>query len=263
MVGIHKMLRHPEIRRFCLLTPIALAVGSCYSLAIADPVFSQTSTTPASTTRKGESNSGSKAQSRPLLTTGSQGADVIELQGVLKLLGYYTGAVNGGYDQPTAIAVTKFQKAAGLPADGVVGSETWTRLLPPSPTVTSSPNPPSATVRKPTVSPIATGQASNSLPASPPSASATSGKNSATKPILPNTSPNKPELIAFPILRVGMQGSAVIGLQERLKALGFLKSSSDGVFGAETQAAVKAAQKKFSLASDGVVGAGTWLVLMR
>lgn len=268
MVGLHKMLRHLEIWRFCLLTPIAIGVGSCFSLAIADPAFSQTSTIPASTTRKGESDSGAKA-SRPLLTTGSQGAEVIELQGVLKLLGYYTGAVNGGYDPSTAIAVTKFQKAAGLPADGVVGSETWTRLLPPSPTVTASPNPstpnpPSAAFPKPTgSSPISTGQASLDTPAKPPSTSATLSKNSATKPPIAATSPAKPELIAFPILRIGMQGSAVAGLQERLKALGFLKSGSDGVFGTETQAAVKAAQKKFSLASDGVVGAGTWLVLMR
>ncbi|MBM0740740.1 peptidoglycan-binding protein [Phormidium sp. CLA17] len=161
------------------------------------------------------------------------------------------------------MAVTKFQKAAGLPADGVVGSETWNRLLPPSPTVTASPTtntaaPPS----KPTTSfPIPSSQASTSAPAKP-ATSATPAKSTATKSPT-SESAAKQELIALPILRVGTQGSAVTGLQERLRALGYLKSSADGVFGAETQAAVKAAQKRFSLEPDGVVGTGTWLVLMR
>ncbi|MEX0272686.1 peptidoglycan-binding protein [Leptolyngbyaceae cyanobacterium UHCC 1019] len=256
MVDIHKMLRHLTIWQFCLLTPIAIGAGSYLSLVLADPTFSQTPTPPAaSTPTTGGSDKGAKAPSRPLLTTGSQGAEVIELQGVLKLLGYYTGALNGGYDPSTAIAVTQFQKAAGLPADGIVGAETWTRLLPPSPTVISAPKtPPVSAPPK---------QASANPPAKLLAVPATPSKNSATKSPSATTSTTKLEPVAFPILRIGMQGSAVSGLQERLKALGFLKSASDGVFGAETQAAVKAAQKKFSLASDGVVGAGTWLVLMR
>lgn len=260
MVGIHTMLRHPKkLRhpknwRFWFLTAIALGAGSWFSLAIATPIFSQTPKIPAANT-----------PTRSLLKTGSQGAEVIELQGILKLLGYYTGLVNGGYDQPTAIAVTKFQKAAGLPADGVVGLETWNRLLPPSPTVASAaPIPTTTPSSKPSDSfPIPSGQTKPQPSVKPPTASATPAKSTTTKPPDSSESTAKQELIAFPILRIGMQGSAVTGLQERLKALGFLKSSADGVFGAETQAAVKAAQKKFSLASDGVVGAGTWLALMR
>ena len=79
MVGIHKMLRHIEIRRF-LLTPIALGAGSWLSLAIAIPTLSQTPRVPTASTT---------APSRTLLKTGSQGTEVVELQGVLKLLGYY------------------------------------------------------------------------------------------------------------------------------------------------------------------------------
>jgi peptidoglycan hydrolase-like protein with peptidoglycan-binding domain len=60
-----------------------------------------------------------------------------------------------------------------------------------------------------------------------------------------------------------MRGDAVMGLQERLKAKGFLQSPVDGVFGPETQAAVKAAQAEYELKSDGVVGTQTWLVLLR
>jgi peptidoglycan hydrolase-like protein with peptidoglycan-binding domain len=60
-----------------------------------------------------------------------------------------------------------------------------------------------------------------------------------------------------------MQGPAVRQLQERLKALGFLQGSVDGVFGAATQAAVKAAQQNFQLEPDGIVGSATWSALLR
>jgi peptidoglycan hydrolase-like protein with peptidoglycan-binding domain len=60
-----------------------------------------------------------------------------------------------------------------------------------------------------------------------------------------------------------MRGPAVAQLQERLKVLGFLNASSDGVFGLATQAAVKAAQQRFNLTPDGVVGPATWSALLR
>jgi peptidoglycan hydrolase-like protein with peptidoglycan-binding domain len=67
----------------------------------------------------------------------------------------------------------------------------------------------------------------------------------------------------LPILRLGMKGPAVSGLQERLRALGYLKGGADGIFGPETQAAVKAAQRVLKLEADGVVGSDTWLGLLR
>jgi len=71
------------------------------------------------------------------------------------------------------------------------------------------------------------------------------------------------ELISLPILRLGMKGSAVSGLQHRLRAIGLLKAPADGVFGKETQEAVKAAQRKFKLEPDGVVGPATWVELLQ
>jgi peptidoglycan hydrolase-like protein with peptidoglycan-binding domain len=53
----------------------------------------------------------------------------------------------------------------------------------------------------------------------------------------------------------------VIRLQERLKALGVFKGNIDGVFGAETVAAVQQAQRNNNLEPDGVVGPATWAVL--
>ncbi|NES85256.1 MAG: peptidoglycan-binding protein, partial [Moorea sp. SIO2B7] len=43
------------------------------------------------------------------------GSVVSELQAALKLLGYYDGSVNGIYSESSAIAVSRFQQAAGLP----------------------------------------------------------------------------------------------------------------------------------------------------
>ncbi|MEC4813760.1 MAG: peptidoglycan-binding domain-containing protein [Scytonema sp. PMC 1069.18] len=78
---------------------------------------------------------------RPTLKVGSQGVPVSELQAALKLLGFYTGEVDGVYNENTAIAVSRFQEAAGLNADGVVNDTTWERLFPPIAS-SSSPSPP-------------------------------------------------------------------------------------------------------------------------
>jgi Putative peptidoglycan binding domain/HEAT repeats len=49
------------------------------------------------------------------LAIGTQGPQVAELQKTLKLLGYFDGEVTGIYEQSTAEAVSKFQKATSLP----------------------------------------------------------------------------------------------------------------------------------------------------
>ncbi len=49
------------------------------------------------------------------LTIGAQGPQVSELQKTLKLLGYFDGEITGIYQQSTAEAVSKFQKATSLP----------------------------------------------------------------------------------------------------------------------------------------------------
>lgn len=67
----------------------------------------------------------------------------------------------------------------------------------------------------------------------------------------------------FPILRLGMRGEEVYDLQTRLQRLGYLKNNPDGDFGADTEAAVKALQKRFGMEADGVAGGETWEVLTR
>ena len=60
----------------------------------------------------------------PVLRTGSRGEDVKTLQGRLHDLGYYTDEIDGQFGAATKAAVIDFQRANGLDADGMVGSET-------------------------------------------------------------------------------------------------------------------------------------------
>jgi hypothetical protein len=62
----------------------------------------------------------------------------------------------------------------------------------------------------------------------------------------------------YPTLRRGDQGEAVAHLQTALNSLGFNCGKVDGIFGAKTEAAVKAFQKRYGLKVDGIVGYQTW-----
>ncbi len=185
---------------------------------------------------------------RPVLQAGARGADISELQATLKLLGFYDGPVDGVYTPPTVAAVSQFQQATGLAPDGIVGPATWNRLYPPAPGAPTPTLPPAAAAPTP-------GQP---VPPSP--------NRPVTPPQKPAPSPvtqTPPAVASFPILRKGMKGPAVVALQERLQAVGVLQGGADGVFGDETEAAVKEAQKKYALEVDGIVGPSTWSALMR
>ena len=60
----------------------------------------------------------------PVMRTGSKGQEVKDLQTRLSALGYYNGKIDGEFGPGTKEAVTAFQKANGLEADGIVGEET-------------------------------------------------------------------------------------------------------------------------------------------
>lgn len=62
------------------------------------------------------------------LRYGSEGAEVTTLQNRLIALGYLAGSADGKFGRDTKSAVIAFQKANGLSADGVVGTDTSTRL---------------------------------------------------------------------------------------------------------------------------------------
>lgn len=59
---------------------------------------------------------------------GAKHADVYELQGRLKFLGFFKGSIDGKYGWQTLQAVRTFQSRFGLPVDGVVGAKTKLKL---------------------------------------------------------------------------------------------------------------------------------------
>lgn len=68
-------------------------------------------------------------------------------------------------------------------------------------------------------------------------------------------------IAAASVLRQGSKGSDVKEMQRRLKNWGYYKGSVDGVFGAQTKAAVISFQKKNGLKADGIVGKATFKAL--
>jgi peptidoglycan hydrolase-like protein with peptidoglycan-binding domain len=180
---------------------------------------------------------------RPILRIGSQGEAVSELQAALRLLGFYTEAVDGVYRESTAIAVSRFQESAGLTPDGVAGPETWNRLFPsisrnsstarPSP---SSSNNPASSFPVPSIIQATTTNAPDSTPAPEKpairrQANPQNQNRSSSTPASSSAANPQTEAVTLPVLKLGMQGPAVTQLQQRLKTLGFLQGSVDGVFG--------------------------------
>jgi peptidoglycan hydrolase-like protein with peptidoglycan-binding domain len=227
---------------------------------------------------------------RPPLNLGSQGQTVAELQAALKILGFYSGAVDGTYQQSTVIAVAQFQQAAGLNPNGNVDNITWQKLFPNPSNILSSSivSPPPQTASSFTTVPTQRTNnpiVNNSLPptvipptVTPPTLKPPTPKPPTPKPPTPKNQPNTsiqptplnqqvpgiqytPE--GWPILRLGMSGTEVVKLQKQLKNLGFLTGAIDGDFGVITEIAVKDAQVRYGLKPDGVVGGGTWKVFLK
>ncbi|HET8894012.1 MAG TPA: peptidoglycan-binding domain-containing protein [Gaiellaceae bacterium] len=62
------------------------------------------------------------------LKPGDTGSQVTDLQQTLAAVGYSSGAADGNYGPATQSAVARFQRASGLTADGIFGSQTLSAL---------------------------------------------------------------------------------------------------------------------------------------
>jgi len=67
--------------------------------------------------------------SLPTLRRGSDGSAVKRLQGLLHAAGQRDSAIDGDFGSGTERAVRDFQRAKKLGVDGIVGRNTWTRLI--------------------------------------------------------------------------------------------------------------------------------------
>ena len=106
----------------------SILVITCLTCLGFDPSPASTATPKAPEFQLQIRNSTQTANSS-ILELGSTGAEVEALQKQLKELGYYYGVVNGDYGESTEIAVSKFQKAKNLLADGIAGVTTRNILL--------------------------------------------------------------------------------------------------------------------------------------
>lgn len=65
----------------------------------------------------------------PVIKMGAQGNITKLVQERLNILGYNCGTADGIFGTKTRAAVTAFQRAKGLTTDGIVGMNTWSKLL--------------------------------------------------------------------------------------------------------------------------------------
>ena len=181
------------------------------------------------------------AYSAGTLRNGMEGEEVMRMQQALIDLGFLKGTADGKFGTNTENAVRKFQKKHKLVSDGLAGAKTLELLYS-----------------------LASGQ---SAPQSTENASAAVKGSSST--------PQQTEAIGtavtshatsffnndYTTLRPGMSGERVRLLQRALIDLDYLKGSADGVYGANTQAAVILFQKANKLTADGLAGKKTLTAL--
>jgi len=153
-----------------------------------------------------------------VLSVGSTGPAVVELQDLLNAKGYDAGPSDGVFDSSTLTAVIAFQKDQNLWVDGLVGPATI-KALRDAPVVEGS------------------GGGSSDDPADDPSDDAHT------------------DIVGT--LSLGSRGSGVTALQTLLTDKGYNAGPADGVFGEMTRTAVIVFQTDQGLVADGIVGPAT------
>lgn len=187
-----------------------------------------------------------------ILQLGDRGSQVSALQESLAAAGFPTNT-NGIFDAATQRAVIRFQQAKKLTVDGIVGPQTLAAL----PAIggtnpASTPRTASRRSTRPTPS-------TNLNPPKTPVSSSTS-RTTSNRSIrqTPSTNLKPPKTIvssstsAMPISqqtkpKPSLSPSNIEALQKRLQELGFYRGEIDGIWGPQTQAAVEAAQRAYSI----------------
>ncbi|CAN1209078.1 Peptidoglycan binding-like domain-containing protein [Tumidithrix helvetica PCC 7403] len=136
-----------------------------------------------------------ESRSAPSNSSSDSQSSVINLQKLLSDRGFFTGPITGKYGPLTQAAVIAAQKHYGLTPDGIAGVKTLTALETDAASTTN------------------------------------------------------------------ISGSDAIALQKLLSDRGFYTGAIDGIMGAQTKAAVIAAQKAYGLTPDGIAGAQTLAAL--
>ena len=94
-----------------------------------EPVISKAEQIPVETPKPAQKPAESVVYDMKTLRNGSKGTQVMVLQYLLNAKGYEAGKDDGIFGAKTLAAVKAFQKAHGLSMDGIVGKNTWSKLL--------------------------------------------------------------------------------------------------------------------------------------
>ena len=226
------------------------------------------------------------------------GSDVLAVQRKLQELGYYDGELTGTYGNLTKEAVRQYQKKNGLGADGIAGEKTQTKLLGEAGSTTSTTTV-TTTLREGssgndvltlqqklkdlgyytgeltgsygslTKEAVRLYQRANDLGSdgiagpktlSKLNATPSTGTGSTTGTTSSGVT-DESNKVTNQVLRYGDRGDVVRNLQQRLKDLGYLAGSADGVFGQATETALRSFQTSNGLDADGIAGSKTQTVL--
>ena len=234
-----------------------------------------------------------------VLRFGSQGKAVRELQTALKKLGYYTGLVDGDFGESTKRAVTAFQRANGLTADGVAGKQTLDLLngsvatakptATPKPKATATPKlatsislkrgAKGAEVSRMQIRLISLGyldgKATGTLDAVTElaviayqnraglTADGVAGFTTLNSMYSARATKatNSAGIIGVVLKTGSSETNAIRTLQRKLKSLGYYNSTINGTYGANTKEAVSNFQKQNGMSADGVAGTATLVKL--
>lgn len=205
----------------------------------------------------------SQSSSDNLLEQGARGQAVQALQENLKASGFYSGSLNGVFDDKTAAAVMAFQKAKGLTVDGIVGPQTRAKL---SPAVSASKQNVAPQIRDFAFLKLGdNGVEVANLQRRLKELGYYKGRMSGyfdqdtqdavvkfqKEQILPayGTVGQK----TFAALDNLTNRASVQALQRRLKAKGFYKGPIDGVLNVQTKAAIAAAQEAYGVNADDIM----------
>ncbi|MDZ8186708.1 MAG: peptidoglycan-binding protein [Nostoc sp. ChiSLP02] len=153
------------------------------------------------------------------LEKGDRGPSVRNLQQKLKSAGFYQAPITQIYDASTEESVRRFQKAAGIQVNGVVGPTTLQKL--------------------------------ENWRTKKPNTATTQAKKTSTISSTTNQRRDSNYLMK------GDEGESVRVLQERLRVAGFYYGNATGIFGPITEEAVRRFQDSYNLSVDGIVGPAT------
>ncbi|MEG0767765.1 MAG: peptidoglycan-binding protein, partial [Clostridia bacterium] len=228
------------------------------------------------------------------LRFGDSNQEVQDMQRALQSLGYYNGSVDGKFANGTQTAVSEFQRANGLSVDGIAGARTLDRLygtqavskpkataaptMAPIPTTTNyrflQEGGSGSDVKKlqqrlktlgyfqgsvngnfsvDTKQAVMAFQQNNKL-----WVDGVAGADTQSMIYSPYAAAASDTVSSgYRTLKEGMNGSDVVRLQQKLSSLGYLATTPDGYYGAQTVSAVRAFQQNNALSVDGVAGSGT------